>query len=152
MRARVSFSHSIPTLPQHTHRNNSVPFQKALATSSQPLLLCDKDRYLGTSRTTLDDGLPQQCCTRVENSPRESRSREQSFVLKGLASLEQSRLHLIRSTNTQLWQKARTGGGCSGQRLRPPAVMGRQLLKGRAHTGVSAASSPDTSGKPYVRR
>jgi hypothetical protein len=55
-----------------------------------------------------------QCCTRVENS---RRSLEKLLVSKGLASLEQYRLHLVRSTNTQLWQKARTGGGCSEQRL-----------------------------------
>jgi hypothetical protein len=64
-----------------------------------------------------------QCCTRVENSRRESRSRENIFVSKGLVRLATSRFARAVSSarsaaaNTKLWQSAHACGGCSGQQF-----------------------------------
>jgi hypothetical protein len=58
-----------------------------------------------------------QCCTRLENSRRESRSCENFLVSKDLASLNLSRLHWVTPADTKLWQTALACGGSSGQRL-----------------------------------
>jgi hypothetical protein len=51
--------------------------------------------------STVPTDRAEPCCTRVQNCRRDSRSRQDLFVWKGLASLEQSCLHLVDAATPQ---------------------------------------------------